>query len=260
MKTKEKPHMRCREVEALWDELRADCKATIKRSVEKHLRDCPPCQDLYEEYEGVAYRLSALPQPQPSCDLTKRVIMHIAQISVRARLAPIVLSSIKTPIGKLYVGIKENRIAYIAIANTSGSLANSGSSLEEVSAQVEHRLRRPVIPGKAPEWLRETIDRFFSTWRVDEDHVDLSDLSPFQQAALRAAAKIPPGEVRSYQWVAMQIGRPKAARAVGQVMARNPIPLLFPCHRVVDSAGELHNYGYGLKMKARLLRMEGYQP
>ena len=84
-------------------------------------------------------------------------------------------------------------------------------------------------------------------------------LDPFEQAALRAAARIPPGEVRSYAWVATQIGRPKAARAVGRVMARNPLPFLFPCHRVVDSSGDLHDYYYGREMKARLLEMEGYR-
>ncbi len=65
--------------------------------------------------------------------------------------------------------------------------------------------------------------------------------------------------MRSYTWVAEAIGRPKAARAVGQAMARNPIPLLYPCHRVVDSSGKLHNYGYGIEMKARILQMEGYR-
>ena len=89
--------------------------------------------------------------------------------------------------------------------------------------------------------------------------VDISDLTPFEQAALRATAQIPPGEVRSYAWVATQIGHPRAARAVGRVMARNPLPLLFPCHRVVDSSGALHDYFYGLDMKARLLEMEGYR-
>jgi O-6-methylguanine DNA methyltransferase len=116
-----------------------------------------------------------------------------------------------------------------------------------------------VIRGEAPPWLVRALDNFFSTWTVDDTVVDISDLTPFEQAALRAAARIPPGEVRSYAWVATQIGRPRAARAVGRVMARNPMPLLFPCHRVVDSSGDLHNYYYGLEMKARLLEMEGYR-
>ncbi|HET9095051.1 MAG TPA: MGMT family protein, partial [Candidatus Baltobacteraceae bacterium] len=134
-----------------------------------------------------------------------------------------------------------------------------GEPPEAVRAYVERRLHRPVVSGEAPPWLKNLFDEFFKTWRVDEDLMDISDLTPFEQAALKAAAQIPPGEVRSYAWVAQTIGRPKAARAVGQVMARNPLPLFFPCHRVVDSSGDLHNYGYGIEMKARLLSMEGYE-
>jgi methylated-DNA-[protein]-cysteine S-methyltransferase len=82
-------------------------------------------------------------------------------------------------------------------------------------------------------------------------------LTPFEQATLRATAKIPAGEVRSYSWVAAEMGQPKAARAVGGVMARNPVPLLYPCHRVVDCEGRLHNYEYGIDVKARILELEG---
>jgi methylated-DNA-[protein]-cysteine S-methyltransferase len=84
-------------------------------------------------------------------------------------------------------------------------------------------------------------------------------LTAFERAALRKAAEIPPGEVRSYGWIAREIGNPQAARAVGQVMARNPVALFFPCHRVVDSTGALHQYGYGVELKARILSMEGYR-
>ena len=241
--------MRCREVDELWDEVRGDCKASVKEAVDIHLRDCPPCQELYEQYEGVAYCLSNLPPPEPSCDLAKKVVEHIAQIKHGER-APVVLTSVLTPIGRLYVGFKEDKIAYIGI--------DTGVSMQDVCKRVESRLRRPVVSGEAPSWLQRTLEQFFSTWRVDDTVVDIEDLTPFEQAALRAAAQIPPGEVRSYSWVASQIGRPRAARAVGQVMARNPLPLLFPCHRVVDASGGLHNYGYGLEMKARLLKMEGY--
>jgi methylated-DNA-[protein]-cysteine S-methyltransferase len=242
--------MRCREIDALWDEIRGDCTKSLKEAVHSHLRACPPCQELYEEYEGVAYCLSCLPQPEPSCDLAKRVVEHIATLKAKTR-SPIVLSAISTPIGRLYVGFKEGRIAYIGF--------DMGEPIEAVRGRVETRLRRPVTIGEAPPWLQPTLDGFFATWTVDDRMLDISDLTPFEQAALRAAARIPPGEVRSYAWVATQIGRPRAARAVGRVMARNPVPLLFPCHRVVDSSGGLHNYYYGLDMKARLLKMEGYR-
>jgi methylated-DNA-[protein]-cysteine S-methyltransferase len=241
--------MRCREVEALWDEIR-EGMPSLRQAVEAHLHACPPCQQLYEQYEGVAYCLSCLPKPEPSCDLTKKIVEHIAVIKQRYRTEPITLTSVQTPIGKVYVGFKETRIAFIGL--------DRGDHPEEVRRRVELRLRRPVVAGQTPEWLKKLFDDFFKTWRVDENAVDISDLTPFEQAALKAAAQIPPGEVRSYAWVAQTIGRPKAARAVGQVMARNPLPLFFPCHRVVDSAGDLHNYGYGIEMKARLLSMEGY--
>jgi len=242
--------MRCRDVDALWDELRGECKASLKETVHTHLRACPSCQAVYEQYAGVAYCLSCLPRPEPSCDLAKKVIQHIAALK-GAMPAPIVLSVISTPLGRLYAGFKEHRIAYLSL--------DTGDSPEEVAGRAERRLHRRVVLGEAPPWLVLIIERFFSTWTVDDAAVDISDLTPFEQAALRAAARIPPGEVRSYAWVAMQIGRPKAARAVGRVMARNPLPLLFPCHRVVDSSGDLHDYFYGLEMKAKLLQMEGYR-
>jgi O-6-methylguanine DNA methyltransferase len=242
--------MRCRDVEALWDELRGECQASLKETVHTHLRACPSCQGMYEQYEGVAYCLSTLPRPEPSCDLAKKVISHIAAIKGKL-YPPIVVSAVATPIGKLYIGLKCDRIAYVSL--------DTGGAPEEVLARVERRLHRRCVPGESPAWLLRALESFFNTWRLDDTLVDISDLTPFEQEVLRAAASIPPGEVRSYAWVATQVGRPKAARAVGRVMARNPMPLLFPCHRVVDSSGDLHDYYYGLEMKARILEMEGYR-
>ncbi|HEY9084375.1 MAG TPA: MGMT family protein [Candidatus Tyrphobacter sp.] len=243
--------MRCRDIEVLWDETRGNCARALKEEVTVHLQACPHCQRLYEECEGVAFCLSCLPVPEPSLDLARRIFDHIGSLQSRLRTEPLLLASGRAPFGRLYVGFRGQRIAYIGF--------DMGASFEEVRARVEQRLRRPVVRGEAPAWLQSTLDRFFQTWHVDDRVLDISDLTPFEQAALRAAATIPPGEVRSYGWVATQIGRPKAARAVGRVMARNPLPLFFPCHRVVDSSGGLHDYFYGLEMKERLLRMEGYR-
>ncbi len=243
--------MRCRDIEALWDETRGICERSLKAELATHLRACPHCQNLYEECEGVAYCLACLPPPEPACDLARRVLEHVALLRLRMRSDPVVLTSTRTPVGRLYVGFKGQRIAYLGF--------DTGGGFDSVRARVQQRLRRPVVRGQAPEWLAATLDRFFRTWRVDDRIVDISDLTAFEQAALRAAATIPPGQVRSYGWVATQMGKPRAARAVGRVMARNPLPLFFPCHRVVDSSGALHNYLYGLSMKRRLLEMEGYR-
>lgn len=92
--------------------------------------------------------------------------------------------------------------------------------------------------------------RFFST------PCDLSGLPPFTRSVLRITAKIPYGEVRSYRWVAERLGKPRATRAVGNALGRNPIPIIIPCHRVVRSDGTLGGYTLGLSMKRRLLELE----
>ncbi|NIO11897.1 MAG: methylated-DNA--[protein]-cysteine S-methyltransferase [Deltaproteobacteria bacterium] len=85
---------------------------------------------------------------------------------------------------------------------------------------------------------------------------DLSGLPPFTHAVLKAAIKIPYGEVRSYGWLAKRLGKPKAARAVGNALARNPIPIMIPCHRVVRSDGELGGFALGKALKERLISLE----
>lgn len=87
---------------------------------------------------------------------------------------------------------------------------------------------------------------------------DLGELGDFQRAVLVKTLEIPPGEVRSYAWVARELGRPKAVRAVGNALARNPVPILIPCHRVVRSDGRVGDYGAGgPQAKRAILAAEG---
>jgi methylated-DNA-[protein]-cysteine S-methyltransferase len=86
---------------------------------------------------------------------------------------------------------------------------------------------------------------------------NLTGRTPFQRAVLELVASIPRGEVRSYQEVAEQIGHPGAARAVGEVMRTNPIPVLIPCHRVVRSDGSIGRYTPEPSIKRHLLEEEG---
>jgi methylated-DNA-[protein]-cysteine S-methyltransferase len=87
--------------------------------------------------------------------------------------------------------------------------------------------------------------------------IDWDGISGFRRAVLEETMRIPAGETRSYGWLARRVGRPRAARAVGRVMATNPLPIVVPCHRVVASDGSLRGYGGGLDLKAALLRAEG---
>ncbi len=92
---------------------------------------------------------------------------------------------------------------------------------------------------------------------LDAIPLDLSSASPFFGAAWAACRSIPAGETRSYRWLAEAAGNSRASRAAGQAMAKNPFPLIIPCHRVVGSNGGLHGYGAGgVGVKARLLEME----
>lgn len=86
---------------------------------------------------------------------------------------------------------------------------------------------------------------------------NLAGRTPFQRAVLAAVAAIPRGEVRTYGEIAHAVGRPHAARAVGEVMRTNPIPVLIPCHRVVRSGGDLGRYSPDPALKRQLLESEG---
>jgi len=92
---------------------------------------------------------------------------------------------------------------------------------------------------------------------LDEIELDFSRVTPFFSAAWNACRSIPPGETRSYAWLAAESGSPMAMRAAGQAMARNRFSLIIPCHRVISSDGGLGGYGGGgLGVKARLLQIE----
>ena len=91
---------------------------------------------------------------------------------------------------------------------------------------------------------------------LEEIPVDLDGAPPFFKAAWEACRTIPPGETRSYAWLAAAAGRPHAFRAAGQAMARNPLSIVVPCHRVIGSDGGLHGYGGGLERKTLLLELE----
>ena len=87
-------------------------------------------------------------------------------------------------------------------------------------------------------------------------HKAWARLTHFQQDVYRAAARIPRGQTRSYQWVARTIGRPKATRAVGNALHVNPLAPLIPCHRVIRSDGSLGGFARGVKKKQQLLAAE----
>ena len=106
-------------------------------------------------------------------------------------------------------------------------------------------------------YLPQRIGLYFEGKKVHfPDKLDFAGASRFQQSVWQVARTIPYGETKSYGWVAFQLNSPKAARAVGQALGRNPLPIIIPCHRVLSSDGELGGFSAGLEMKKHLLRLE----
>ncbi len=87
--------------------------------------------------------------------------------------------------------------------------------------------------------------------------LDLGRATPFQRKVYRVLWKIPFGKTLSYREVAQAIGKPKAARAVGQAVGKNPFPILIPCHRVIASDGSIGGFSCGVGIKRKLLKHEG---
>jgi len=114
--------------------------------------------------------------------------------------------------------------------------------------------RDDVALGDLPDKLR----RYFDGQPVSFDELlDMSGATDFQRRVWEATRRIPRGQTLTYGQIARQVGSPRAARAVGQAMARNPWPAIVPCHRVVGHDGRLPGFGGGLDMKRRMLDMEG---
>lgn len=144
-----------------------------------------------------------------------------------------------SPRGLRYVNlpVRERAQALRVITEMGADEPVAESELASVAAGVQAIIEgRPAPSGVAFDW---------------------SGITPFRRQVLEECARIPAGKTISYGELAEKVGKPRAARAVGRVMATNPWPLFFPCHRVVGSDGSLHGYGGGLPMKEALLRAEG---
>lgn len=123
------------------------------------------------------------------------------------------------------------------------------------------RFGRALYEARPPKGWDTRINRAIERGTPGDLPVDLRSRSQFQQAVLEVTATIPKGEVRPYGWLAKEVGNPGAVRAVGSTMARNPVPLIIPCHRVVRTDGHIGNYSLGGPHNKRsLLAEEGADP
>ncbi|MBC7326767.1 methylated-DNA--[protein]-cysteine S-methyltransferase [bacterium] len=114
------------------------------------------------------------------------------------------------------------------------------------------------IDGYKYHELEEALEEYFSGRVVDFSifPVDLSSLTPFQRSVLEEVRNIKWGGVAFYEEIGERLGGNNLARAVGQALARNPLPIIIPCHRVIRKDGSLGGFTWGLEWKVRLLELE----
>lgn len=136
-------------------------------------------------------------------------------------------------------------------------------SPERALDDLERAMRRPLpehAPGAFDAYQTQLAGYFDGNVPEWEVALDLDGAAPFFRRAWDACRSIPFGETRTYEWLAESAGNVKAVRAAGQAMARNRVPIVIPCHRVIGKDGGLHGFGGpGLPMKERLLNLESAQ-
>jgi methylated-DNA-[protein]-cysteine S-methyltransferase len=154
-----------------------------------------------------------------------------------------------TPIGDLLVGVTERGLCRI---HFDPDVERELEWLAQVFGPRVLRSAKPV------DRVRKQLDEYFAGKRHGfELDWDIRYLPAYNQRVLAELARVEYGTTTTYGELAAITGNPRAARAVGTVMHRNPIPIVLPCHRVVGAKGQLTGYAGGLERKERLLRLEG---
>ena len=157
---------------------------------------------------------------------------------------------IDSPIGKLLLSQSSKGLNNIIFENQI-------NQFESIILKKYKKRQRLIRDDQTLSKASYQLNEYFAGYRkFFELKLDLN-LPPFYYKALMAVKSIPYGEYRTYKEIAMIAGSPKAIRAAGSANAKNPIPIVIPCHRVLGSGGRLGGYGGGLNIKKILLNLEG---
>jgi O-6-methylguanine DNA methyltransferase len=225
--------MQCRTVLTRIDALRTRELAPIeKTAVEQHLRTCRSCDESQADVDHLVHAVKSLTLVPPS--------------SCREGCKDAIADSFDR-VGDVWVAFSNDRIRMITEAD----------SIDDVRQPYAKKYGRVLEPGTIPDALRRQVAAALRGEGVDAPKVDLDAANDLEHVVLQTLTRIPRGEVRTYAWVARQAGRPRAVRAVANVIARNAVPYVVPCHRVVPSSGGIGNYIFGSATKRALLQREG---
>jgi methylated-DNA-[protein]-cysteine S-methyltransferase len=182
-------------------------------------------------------------------DSTRAAIAAAQRFAETAgKAADIAYTTVDSPIGDLTLATTHQGLLRIGFDNESGVLEGLA---DKVSPQILD------YPARLAEARRE-LDEYFAGRRNRFTlPLDWALIDGFRRRVLTATYEIPYGAVSTYQEVARRVGQPKGARATGQALGGNPIPLIIPCHRILQSGGGLGGYAGGTDRKEYLLRLEG---
>ena len=153
-----------------------------------------------------------------------------------------------SPIGKIYIAAVKEGVVKISF---------STKSPQELEKYCQKYLGSGVREGS--EYTRDVKEQILKYLEGESQYLDFPVIhlnSPFRKKVLEVERNIPYGETRSYGEVAKMVNNPRASRAVGSANAENPLPLYFPCHRIITSNGRLGGFGGGLNIKQYLLDLE----
>ena len=203
-----------------------------RSELEEHLRTCRSCDDSLHDVELLARAVKTLDVAPPR--------------SCRAALTD-----------RFDVIEVDGHRVWVAFSERGLTMISAGDSEDEFRTRYCTRFARGLERDALPPKLAKQVGAALTGEGVDKPAVDFGEATDFERAVLEVLTRIPRGEVRTYSWVAQQAGRPDAIRAVGNICARNVVPFVVPCHRVVPTTGGIGNYAFGSPMKKELLSREG---
>jgi len=205
--------------------------------LDEHLRKCASCNDSVADVELLANTVKSLTiAPPRSCrdSVAGKCIDSFDAVTERGETVWVVFTD------------RGLRMIY------------RGGTADDLRDRYTKRHGRILGQAKLPERFRKQVVAALRGEGVADPQVDWGDeFSDIERDVLKTLTRIPRGEVRTYSWVAQQVGRPRAVRAVGNICARNVVPFVVPCHRVVPASGGVGNYAFGSALKRELLRREG---
>ena len=196
-----------------------------------------------------------LRKPPAGADLD-RAVQGVLARAENDGLIDVAYAPVDSPFGKLLVARTDRGVVRLALPKHRGTQQSEDEVLEDLARYVSPRVLES--PSRLDEERRELEEYFEGRRDRFEVPVDWTLTPPgFRNRALHAVARIPYGKTRTYGEIAKAAGNARAFRAAGTACGRNAIPLIVPCHRVVQSGGGVGSYGGGAEMKRALLDLEG---